>query len=273
MKKIRWVIYLLFLCSLALYIMTFVIRSENNGNCPIISAEEEELHISYKDCNNDEILLQDLTAIDQEDGDLTDKIILTEKAEILEPGVVQMTCTVTDGDNNMGIFRRKVYYEDYKAPKFQVFAEPLCYVNQELNIADFITIKDKLDGNLLDSVKVDTSELNLNESGIYPITLRVSNSMNDTVVYPMFVHVKVPTSNRAMVVLKENAVVIKEGSEFEPDQYVATVLNSVGDSIVNPELDIENNVNTEKAGVYSVIYQLADFYADSRAVLRVEVKE
>lgn len=273
MKKIRWGIYLLFLCSLVLYIMTFVIHPENSGNCPIISADEDELHISYKDGNNDEVLLQGLTAIDQEDGNLTDKIVLTEKAEILEPGVVQMTCTVTDSDNNMGIYSRIIYYKDYKAPKFQIFAEPLCYVNQELNIADFITIKDEIDGNLLESVKVDTSELNLNESGIYPITLQVSNSMNDTVVYPMFVHVKVPTSNRVAVILKKNAVTLKKGAEFDPDDYVETVLNSVGDAIVNPDLNIENNVNTDEAGIYSVIYELRNFYVDSRAVLRVEVKE
>ena len=88
-----------------------VITASQDKTAPVITIEDKEKEITYKDGDNYEELLADVTAEDNRDGDVTDQIFI-DKITVVSDGtraIVQYA--VIDESNNVGTETRMVIYE------------------------------------------------------------------------------------------------------------------------------------------------------------------
>ena len=276
MKYFRAAVYGIFLCSciLLVWILIYenVLKEEEKVNMPVITSSEEILELKMKEGNDTEKLLEGLLAEDEEDGDLTKEIKVTKQSEFTEPGVFTVTYEVSDLDGNTTYFSRDAHYTDYSSPRLKIEKEPVCTVGEQPDMTEFVSVTDKIDGDLTENIRVDSSKLNTEEPGLYPVTLKVTNSMNDTISYRMFLSVKEKTEDRTAIKLSQYSVTVKKKAEINPEDYINEVLDADGDVIEDPDLEITNEGSTKNAGVFPVIYRLDDDDMDAVAVLMVEIR-
>ena len=97
MKKTRKSL-LIFLCTvLAVVTVIFFIyrwreQVKGSNSRPVISCPDYPLRVSVSAINNNELLLQDVTASDMEDGDITDSIVVESISQFVEPGHQDTGC-------------------------------------------------------------------------------------------------------------------------------------------------------------------------------------
>ena len=100
MKILRIVVSILFVfvtvASAAVYIDE---KLSVDKTIPVISVEGAMIDVSLK--ATDEELLQGITAYDEKDKDLTDKVVIESISRFTEKGVCRVTYAVCDSNNNV----------------------------------------------------------------------------------------------------------------------------------------------------------------------------
>lgn len=273
MKKMRFFVIVLFVISSSLYIWVMLDEGKEESHSPVITNTIDELEIKIKERTDVEKLLKGLEANDKEDGNLTDQIIVDSVSDFIEPAIISVSYSVTDRDGNITVYRRKVRCSDYKSPTFTIIKEPVCMLGEMPNMQDYVSVEDSVDGDLTDKIEVVSIDMDAGKEGIYPVTLEVVNSLGEKVSYCMYMIVKVSTSDQAKVRLTQYSTIVKKGMDFDPEDYIDEVINGYGEAMYDPVLNIENEVDMNTPGIYPVIYQLADYHANTNTVLMVEVTE
>ena len=111
---------------------------------PVITVEGDVIEVSLK--AKDEELLQGVTAFDEKDKDLTDKIIIESISRFTEKGVSKVTYAVCDSDNNVAKASRMIKFKGYKSPWFEVTGN-LCFsLYERIDISEMIWAHDSLEG-------------------------------------------------------------------------------------------------------------------------------
>ena len=159
------------------------------------------------------------------------------------------------------------------SPVFTIEKEPVCLLGETLDITDYVSAKDKVDGDLTDQIEITSSKADTEKEGLYPVTLEVENSLGDTASYRMFVRVEEEKENQAAVKLTQYSVRLEKGASFRAEDYIDEVLDGYGEAMQEPDLEITDEVNTDNPGLYPVVYRLADSGIDASAVLMVEITE
>jgi len=136
---------------------------------PIITLEgEENLAICPKE-KYEEIGFK---AEDEYDGDLTDKVKVTEEDNLI-------TYTVSDSSNNEYITTRKLNRIDEEAPVITLNGNSTIYVTIGSNYNEpGYTASDNCSGNLTESVEV-SGNVNTKELGTYNLTYKVKDFSNN----------------------------------------------------------------------------------------------
>lgn len=188
MRYIRVITIALFVLTLGAYIVSSVIFNKNEDSVsPEIKANSGEIQVSVKDGKDS--LLQGLTASDDKDGDLTDKIIIGKKSKFIEKGVCYVTYLVFDKHNNVGQYTRKVTYTDYTSPEFKI-VKPLVYgIGEKVQVLDRITAVDCIEGDISDKIKIVSSNVDNTQVGTYKIGVEASNRFGDTVTSQLTVKI------------------------------------------------------------------------------------
>lgn len=162
--------------------------------------------------------------------------------------------------------------EEEAFPQFVIKKRPVCYTGTKPDLKKYISVSDKTDGDLTDKVKVTSGKLKTDEAGLYPVTLEVTNSLGNTASYNMFMNVVEKSESKAAIKLKKYSITLNKNAEFDPEDYVDSVLDEDGKEVDAPELDIINEGSTKNSGVYPVIYQGTDHGKELIAVLMVEIR-
>ena len=122
MKTIKQaVIIILALLVLANIVTYFYLGTSDRKVGPQITCPDEPLEISAKD--NESALLVDVTAKDEQDGDLTNRISIGGISKLISKDTAKVTYMVFDSDNNMASCVRYIRYVDYHRPTFEVLAK------------------------------------------------------------------------------------------------------------------------------------------------------
>ena len=107
MRKIRLAVVGIFLLSLiAFIIFNIVNKVTTDSTPPVITSESDTVTVSV--AAEDSELLAGVTAKDAEDGDLTDKVMISSMSNFTEPGKRTVSYVVFDDSNNdekSGIYR------------------------------------------------------------------------------------------------------------------------------------------------------------------------
>ncbi len=238
----------------ASYVETF--HSDKSTNDEIASANTAPTIMA----ENKEILQKSsfdakagVTAFDKEDGDLTNKIIVvSNNVDTNKIGTYTVLYRVIDSAGEQT--EKKITVDVVKNE------DPIFYVDdQEITVGDSfdpyqnIKVEDKEDGNLTDTLEVVKNSVDTSRVGSYEVTYCVTTKQNEK--FTKTIIVEVVEDMPPVIEAYDKVIVINK--EFNPLLDVSAFDKEDGDLTKNVQV-IANNVNTRKAGVYSVLYQVSD---------------
>ncbi len=222
---------------------------------PQITVEGEMIDVSLK--ATDEELLKGVTAYDEKDKDLTDKIIIESISRFTEKGVSKVIYAVCDNDNNVAKATRMIRFKDYKSPKFDVDGN-LCFsLYEHIDIRLLIHATDSLEGDITDKIIVTSDDYATSIAGVFSLNVAVTNSKGDSslIKLPLIVEdrpLSVPT-----IELKEYLVYAKKGKTIDFKKYIVDALNMKEESL-KEKVTFESNVDFNTPGTYHVHYYVTD---------------
>lgn len=285
---------MIFLCSvLAVVTVVFLIYRWNEqvrgGNTrPVISCPDYPLRVSVSALNDPNLLLQDVTATDLEDGDITSSIVVESVSQFVEPGHSIITYAAFDNHNRVAKATRHIYFTDYTSPTFELIAPLEFSYSTNFSPLDCIKAFDCIDGDLTKRIKMTwlNADDELNNIGAHNVEFSVTNSMGDTsrLEAEVVVYDRTYTEQRLIPVikLKQYLIYVDEnmyidfigdnveaisvlGNDYSVDQFEA----NYGKLTVD-----EGGFDSSEPGVYRILYtcNYSDEYVGS-AVLIVIVKD
>ncbi len=252
MRKLQAATIIVFVLMLVIYCGVMLYdRMMVDNTAPIFSCDSQEITVSVKD--DQSALMAGVTAKDDRDGDLTEKILIKSVSQLISDNTARVTYIVFDSANNMATLSRTVCYSDYEAPKF-VLKQPLNFrEGEKLALMDRLSASDVLDGDISGNICVISQ--NVEEvPGVYTVTVQVTNSLGDAATLPLKLIVGRDTDVE-MVRLTDYLVYLQSGTDFDARDYIHSVHNASGVAVGNAEVEIEGNVDTQHAGVYHVCYR------------------
>lgn len=281
------------LCVLCLAGGAYYVRESRQNidtEGPRLEASSDTLEVSIE--ASEEELFQDVAAVDERDGNVSDSIMtegITKKAEG-GANEFEITYVAFDHSNNYGTLTRDLVYTDYRKPHFAFSQELRFPANQAVSLLDYITADDCIDGNVTPFITVDGAEELQSEpaSGIYDCTVSVTNSVGDTAELPVQVEIYEDSyderSFRPYVVLTDYLIYHPKGEELdltrliahvqdqgyckidygpmvtvtekgETEEVTEQVANGSKEKWVNiSQISVNSNVDINQEGVYTVIY-------------------
>lgn len=276
MRRLRLLSILLLVASLAVFVgFEFKDRRNSDKLGPQISMEESSITVSVE--ATDAELLEGVTATDPKDGDVTDSLVIENISTFLEKGRRLISYVAFDSDNHVTKATRQLIYTDYTSPKFQI-TKPLGFLMGTDNILDGVHAQDCIDGDISDKIKISSdSVIYTSVAGEYDVKLQVSNSCGDTVTLPVTIEVynRSDEMYRPSVGLSKYIVYTEQGNKIDPEAYMENV--TIGDqeyaltdtnesygtgedtgyhTINRSRIDISDNVNYKKPGVYEIVYSM-----------------
>ena len=227
-----------------------------SSSAPAIWCEEKEIKVS---CNyTEEEILAGVTAKDKQDGDLTSEIIVGSISRFTEKGRAKVTYVVFDSSNQSATYTREVIFEDYVSPRFELAKPLVIKTNTAVNEKELVGATDIFDGDISSRTKVIDSNINNSVAGDYVIGVELTNSFGDLVEAKLPVHVVTEPETRVDITLKNNVLYLEKGENFNPLSYVERVTSFYGKALDKSVVNVENYVNTEKAGCYEVKFTATD---------------
>ncbi len=191
LRRTRIFVIIFFLFSVSVWGgYRFYERAHTDRTSPLITMDSDSVTVPVE--GGDEAILQGVTAKDEKDGDLTDKIFIESRSNFISKGRFSVTYAVADSDNHVSKATREVSYSDYRSPTYEL-SQPLKFQTskesmQDLNIAANLSAYDVLDGNISNKIRISGDyTLSSYNPGDYPMEFIVMNSMGDTVHLPVTV--------------------------------------------------------------------------------------
>ncbi|MGL6199644.1 MAG: hypothetical protein ACRC3H_11995 [Lachnospiraceae bacterium] len=286
-KAAKTVLVIIFFISVMI-LGFYVIRQYLNNDTvkPVIQTDGDVIEVSITD--EDDKLLEGITAEDNVDGDITKKVFIekVKKKEQSEENVFEITYAVFDNSNNIGKISRDLVYIDYYAPRFTI-NQPLRFsLTEEIDLASVITVEDCIDGDLSSFIKIQGDDIFRADiqAGIYTCEFGITNSLGDTA--SITANIQIYEDNyeernyRPTIYLKQYVIYLGAGEAFEPLQYLdyvedrgviqidygmmvevdgemiteAVAAGNPGSWINASEISYESNVNMEEPGQYLVTF-------------------
>ena len=206
---------------LALGVTTLVRSIGNDKTIPEIVCSDTPLRLSVQD--GEAGLLQDVTARDGNDGDLTGSLIVQRVERTGANGEMTVTYAVADSDVFVKYKSSTVIYTDYVSPRFSLTKALRYAPGEAMQVRDRLRATDTLDGDLSDSVKVTSTALSSSVEGTYPVTFEVVNSLGDAASLTLDVEIHARTADEPRITLSQYIVYLNEGETFSPLQYLSDV--------------------------------------------------
>lgn len=206
----------------------------------------------------DEELLSYVTARDEKDGDLTEKIVLTRKNFFIAPSVCSIVYTVCDSDNNVTTVQKALRYTDYRSPRF-VFMNDYTFPNGvDYLVSRYVLANDVIDGDISSYVKLISAEFS-NTTGTYPMTMKVSNSMGDSSSITINAIVVNNYNYNLRIRLANYITYLKTNDTVDFSSYIIGFLNKTNQKYDVKDIVIDSSaVDMTKPGTYDVFYRLYD---------------
>ena len=235
---------------------------------PELTCEAGELTVSVLD--GEDALRAGVTAWDQQDGDLTDKIRIQGVSKLLTENTAKISYIVFDSHGNFSMASRMIRYTDYSRPVFGV-TQPLVYrESEQIRLLDRLKATDALDGDITQSIRVSALQAT-SDPDVWTVGIQVTNSMGDTsrLELPIIIHTGLVV--RPEVELTQQLIYLDRDSVFRAEDYLSGVETPIGPG-EKSDVIITGDVDTGNAGTYYVYYRYPYSITMGLAVLTVVVR-
>ena len=211
----------------------------------------------------------DVTATDEEDGDITNKIeILKNDVNVNEPGIYDVTYKVTDTQGASYTTTIKVTVNpkaaDFNACPVIKATDKTLIVGDAFDPMADVTATDAEDGNLTDKIEIKKNDVDTTKPGKYEVTYKVTDSKGASYTKSITVTVnpKMEPINSAPIIKAEDKT-LTVGDAFDPKADVTA--EDVEDGNLTDKIEVlKNEVDTTKPGKYEVTYKATDSKGTSR---------
>lgn len=236
-------------------------RIRTDTQPPVVQVAPQPLELSVNAPKG--LLLQDVTAQDDVNGDVTDSVVIESIRLLSRDGKVSVGYAAFDSAGNVARAQREVSYNNYRSPRFTL-SGPLLYVDgSNFDVLNEIGAKDAIDGDIPHHVRAMlTEDSPLSSEGIHMVQFQVSNSLGDTSTEIFPVEIYDDSDYNAELTLKDYLVYLPVGGIFNARFYPDTFSfdrETQELSAVLPEeytLELDGEVDTTTPGVYPVTYTL-----------------
>ena len=212
---------------------------------PVISFDSDIVEVRVGTA--EDTLLAGVTALDDRDGDVTDEVMIKGVSQLITADSARITYIAFDSSNNMATASRTIRYTNYEKPRFALSAPLIFPTGGQVSILDQLTAQDVVDGDLSDSIRVTTQNVEVSRAGIYTVTVQVTNSLGDVESLPLKVVMTDSARTSPRVALSSYIVYLDEGQSFHPNSYITMPASASA-------VTVESNVNTNRAGIYEATY-------------------
>lgn len=218
------------------------------NNSPVINAVDKTI-IEGTSFN----CLENVTASDIEDGNLTSKINVTKNTvDINKPGIYEVTYQVTDKTGNTTSKTIKVTVKENNSPVITAENRVITQ-NKEFKVLENVSATDSEDGDLTSKIKVTLNTVNTKEVGEYKVVYEVTDNNNKTATKEIKVEV---VKDRAPVINATDQFILLD-EEFDELEGVSATDAEDGD-LTDKIKVIKNTVDVKVEGDYQVTYQVTD---------------
>ncbi len=214
-----------------------------SNNQPVINASDKEIKI-----NSNFDYLNNVTAYDKEDGDLTSKITYEGEVDTTKEGEYEVTYTTIDNNN----------FHVSKTVKIKVVSNNDVIIN-----ASDKEVKQYTSFDYMSSVSAKDDEEDLTDKITYEGEADTTKVGEYEVVYNVVKNNKKTSKKITVKVIKDNEPVIEANdkeiylnSNFDPLEGVKVHDEEDGD--LTSKIIYEGNVDTSKIGEYEVTYKVSD---------------
>ena len=256
MKFYRIAVIVLFLAVSGVFLYTYITeRMTVDTTFPVITLEDAVLELSVN--AEDKDFLDGVTAFDEKDGNITDRIIVESVSKFIKPGICKVTYAVCDEDNHVATAVRKVKYTDYSSPRYSLTESPCYSVYEAVNIKNALTVTDCFDGKLDGSMILTSNDYATATEGVFNIDVTVTNSMGDTSVLTFPLIVENRSLSAPEIELSQYLLYVDIGEEIDPEEYLVSAIDYKERDVLR-RVTVDTNLNVNKEGTYIVHYYAED---------------
>nr|WP_275940684.1 immunoglobulin-like domain-containing protein [Neobacillus terrae] len=207
--------------------------------------------------------LNGITATDNNDGNLTSKIVVKGSVNMNKADVYHLTYSVTDRFGNTASANRNVTVLDNVAPVLSGVQDIQVTEGNPFYPVDGISAWDNNDGDVTSKIEV-TSSVNVNLAGSYSLTYYVSDQAGNT-----------SSAFRTVTVVDQTPPVISGAdsktiglyNSFDPLSGISATDNNDGD--LTSKITVDGSADPNSEGTYRVTYSVTDTAGNFTSVERV----
>ena len=228
-------------------------REETVGNYPELNVPETPLTVSVSD--DQSVLLNDVSASDSEDGDLSQQVFIESISTFQEDQIRTITYGVFDSDDNLTRKTRQLSYSDYQAPQITL-TRPLYFQYLESNdsLKDYVSASSVVDGDITSKISIDNVEYTSDNDLI--ATFSVSDSCGMTTTLRL-TGTYLNTVSNIQIDLTEYLIRVPVGTQIRPMNYVSDVtFAGVVDNDLEDEIEVTSSYDGNTPGTYEIIYRI-----------------
>ena len=260
MRKRNWIWIILILLALAAFFgYRAVDAMGTDTRPPEIRMDGGVPEVSVQDPKS--ALTVGMTAVDREDGDVTDSLVVENITMLSNDGTVSVSYAAFDAAGNVARQQREVKYKDYVSPRFTL-KQPLIYrQGQSFDVLSNVGATDLLDGDIQHRVRATMlGDKTLAEPGTHVLRFQVTNSLGDTHVQNLPVEVVTEDPYDADMELSDYLIYLSRGSVFNPENYLKSftrqgrLMDLTGGLPARYTMQTKGQVQTQNPGTYSVEY-------------------
>lgn len=251
---------LILLCLAVFFAYRIWDSARTDRTAPEIHFSSERPVISVSGAAEEQ--LQGITATDDVDGDVTDSLVVEDiRMFDSDDGLAVITVAAFDRSGNVAKAQREVYYSDYHSPRFMLDRPLIFSTNSGVNVLNFITAYDVMDGDLTQYIRATSlADVEASEAGILDVEFKVTNSLDDVSEIVIPVEFVSAGTFEAELTLTDYIIYLNQGDSFREEDYLNEfILSRRPVSLKNgiPEqyqLQLSGSVDVNTPGTYSVSY-------------------
>lgn len=234
----------------------FTIADFSRKNPPVIKCDSGEI-IEVPTKTSDKELLKYVTAFDEEDGDLTENIIVERQNYFLEKGLTTVNFAVCDSDNNTVKLKKKIRFSDYTSPQIELLDDLIIPTRATVSFKNVTTVVDKYDGDISGKAKIISPNYNNLKAGEYDVNFKVTNSFSDTCDITVKAIVTDEDYSAATIKLSKYLIYTSIGETVNFKDYIKGVIGVNDQNYSASQVVIDDSeFNPEKAGTYNVFFSI-----------------